>query len=106
MSVREKFGLCGWRDGYTWLLGIAWMTENSGKLHGMGPAYEVEWDDKGNAIHTGRRAWLTKTAIEQSQMVTPELGHRYEPDPARGERELTQEEYAEMLTLRQPPAVV
>lgn len=96
MTVRERINnLGGWKDGYCWFAG-AWTTDK-----GRMPAFEVEWDVDGNAIHTGRRAWLNRNSIDQSQLVS-ESPSRYEPIRDRGERVLTDEEYLRLLRARNP----
>jgi len=56
------------------------------------PSYEMEWDDEGNAKHTGRYALLQGAHAEESQNPGfPELTfHEHE-------RSLDHPEYAELL---------
>lgn len=95
MTTATKGRLAGWRDGWTWLAGVAYIKNDWGKS----PAFEVEWDSEGNAIHTGRRAWLTNTSMENSQL-TSATPTRYEPQPELGERLLDDDEYMRLIRSR------
>lgn len=91
MTVSARINnLGGWTGGWTWFAG-AWST-NSGKV----PAFEVEWNDDGEAIQTGRRAWLNLDSINNSQL-TSDTPSRYEPIPDLGERLLDPEDYMRLI---------
>lgn len=98
MTVTSKDApIGGWKAGWTWLLGLA--------MNGFdpAPAYEVLWTETGEPVHTGRRALVTKTNIDNSQKVDTNPAP-YEPQEALGERLLDPEEYREMIRLTSPPA--
>jgi hypothetical protein len=96
--VRKTARIGGWEEGWTWLQAIYM----AGWEHQPMPAFEVLWTEKGEAVHTGRKALLRRKSIDDSQLAEdPPV--RYEPDESQGERLLEPDEYSALLRMDHPP---